>query len=56
MDIDIAYVLKPVDGPLTIEKQAEFDKANVMAVGCILSVLSDNLCDVYMTHKSAKKL
>jgi hypothetical protein len=54
--MDIAYVLKPVDGPLTIEKQAEFDKANVMAVGYILSVLSDNLCDVYMTHKSAKKL
>jgi hypothetical protein len=46
--MDIAYVLKPVDGPLTVEKQVEFDKANVMAVGCILGVLSDNLYDVYM--------
>jgi hypothetical protein len=54
--MDIAYVLKPVDGPLTVEKQVEFDKANVMAVGCILGVLSDNLYDVYMTHKSARDL
>jgi hypothetical protein len=27
-----------------------------MAVGCILSVLSYNICDVYMTHKSARDL
>jgi hypothetical protein len=50
----ITYVLKPVDGPLTVEKQPVFDKANVMAVGCILSVMSDNLYGVYMTHKSAR--
>jgi hypothetical protein len=54
--MDIAYVLKPVDGPLTVEKQTEFDKANVMAVGCILSVMSDNLYDVYMMHKSTRDL
>jgi hypothetical protein len=39
-----------------LKKQVEFDKANVMAVGYILSMMSDNLCDVYMMHKSAREL
>jgi hypothetical protein len=39
-----------------LKKQVEFDKANVMTVGYILSMLSDNLCDVYMMHKSPREL
>ena len=54
--ICLSWVVKPVVFPLTAEKQAECDKANVMAVGCILSVLSDKLCDVYMHMKNAREL
>ena len=43
--------------PLESEKEVqEFTAATMIFVGCILSVLSDQLCDVYMNIKSATKL
>jgi hypothetical protein len=44
------YILDP-------EKEVQdFITATAIFVGCILSVLSDQLCDVYMNIKSAAKL
>jgi hypothetical protein len=43
--------------PLRYEKEVqEFTIATTIFVGCILSVLSDLLCDVYMNIKSAAEL
>ena len=43
--------------PLGSEKEVqEFTTAMMIFVGCILSVLSDQLCDVYMNIKSAAEL
>ena len=37
------------------EDQRKFQEANTMFVGCILSVLADHLCDVYMHIQDGKK-
>ena len=43
--------------PLGSEKEVqEFTVATTIFVGCVLSVLSDQLCDVYMNIKSAAEL
>ena len=43
--------------PLGSEKEVEeFTAATTIFVGCVLSVLSDQLCDVYMNIKSAAEL
>ena len=43
--------------PLGSEKEVqEFTVATTIFVGCVPSVLSDHLCDVYMNIKSATKL
>jgi hypothetical protein len=38
------------------EDQRKFQEANTMFVGCILSVLADRLCDVYMHIDDGKTL
>jgi hypothetical protein len=38
------------------EDQRKFQKANTIFVGCILSVLVDHLCDVYMHIQDEKTL
>ena len=43
--------------PLGSEKEVEeFTAATTIFVGCVLSVLSNQLCDVYMNIKSAAEL
>ena len=43
--------------PLGSEKEVqEFTVATTIFVGCVLSVLSDQLCDVYMNIKSVAEL
>ena len=43
-------------GPRTAAQQIEYDTATTIFVGCILSVLSNQLCDVYMHMKNAADL
>ena len=43
-------------GILTAEQEKVFMDANTLFVGCILSILGDHLCDVYMHIQSAKEL
>lgn len=43
-------------GPRTAAQQTEYDTATTIFVRCILSVLSDQLCDVYMHKKNAANL
>jgi hypothetical protein len=52
---DVYWVVKPYEGPLTVKKHTEFDKDNMITVGCILSI-SKKLYDVYMSIKSVKEL
>ena len=40
----------------TDEDQRKFQEANTMFVGCVLSVLPDRLCDVYMHIQDGKTL
>jgi hypothetical protein len=50
-------VSNPPTLPLGSEKEVqEFTAATMIFVRCILSVLSDQLCDVYMNIKSAAEL
>lgn len=44
------------EGNLSEETQKNFQDANVAFRGCILSVLSDRLCDVYMHIEDGKEL
>ena len=44
------------EGTLTAEQEKAFTGANALFVGCILSILGDRLCDVYMHIQSAKEL
>jgi hypothetical protein len=38
------------------EDQKKFEEANTVFVGCILSILADRLCDVFMHIKDGKEL
>uniref|UniRef100_A0A0E0LKV8 Uncharacterized protein n=1 Tax=Oryza punctata TaxID=4537 RepID=A0A0E0LKV8_ORYPU len=42
--------------PFTEEQQAQFDNANNTALGCLLTILADQLYDVYMNYTSATAL
>jgi hypothetical protein len=44
------------EGTLTAEQEKAFMNVNTLFVECILSVLGDRLCDVYMHIQSAKEL
>jgi hypothetical protein len=45
---------KPI-GIISDEDRKKFEKANTLFVGCVLSVFTDRLCDVYM-HIINKKV
>jgi hypothetical protein len=42
--------------PLTKEQHREYELENSTCIGCLLSLLSDQLCDIYMHHSSAHEL
>nr|AAW57815.1 putative polyprotein [Oryza sativa Japonica Group] len=44
------------EGILTTDQQKQFEEATTLFVGCILSVLSDRLVEVYMHMTDAKEL
>ena len=44
------------EGTLTSAQEKVFTDATTIFVGCVLSVLSDRLCDVYMHMRDAKEL
>jgi hypothetical protein len=43
-------------GTISDEDQKKFEEANTVFVGCILSILADHLCDVFMHIKDGKEL
>jgi hypothetical protein len=44
------------EGAMSDEDQKKFEEANTIFVGCILSILADRLCDVFMHIKDGKEL
>jgi hypothetical protein len=44
------------EGTMSDEDQKKFEKANTVFVGCILSILADCLCDVFMHINDGKEL
>jgi hypothetical protein len=44
------------EGAMSDEDQRKFEEVNTIFVGCILSILDDRLCDVYMHIKDGKEL
>jgi hypothetical protein len=38
------------------DDQKKFEEANTVFVGCILSILANRLCDVFMNIKDGKEL
>jgi hypothetical protein len=44
------------EGTISDEDQKKFEEANTVFVGCILSILADLLCDVFMHIKDWKEL
>jgi hypothetical protein len=55
MSMKIRWVIFPVF-PLTKEKHCEYEFENSTCIGCLLSLLLDQLCDIYMHHTSAHEL
>jgi hypothetical protein len=55
MSMKIWWVIFPVL-PLTEEQHREYELENSTCIGCLLSLLSDQLCDIYMHHTSAHEL
>ena len=55
MSLGLWWVIHP-QYPFTIEQYMQFEAANNTALGCILTVLADQLYDVYMDYKSATEL
>jgi hypothetical protein len=51
MSMKILWVIFPVL-PLTEEQHREYELENSTCIGCLLSLLSDQLCDIYMHHTS----
>jgi hypothetical protein len=44
------------EGTISDEDQIKFEEANTIFVGCILSILADCLCDMFMHIKDGKDL
>jgi hypothetical protein len=44
------------EGIISDKDQKKFEEANIVFVGCILSILTDRLCDVFMHIKYGKEL
>lgn len=54
--MNIFWVFKPYIGLLTIEKQVEVNKNNMITIGFILNMLSHKLYDMYMDIKRVREL
>jgi hypothetical protein len=44
------------EGTMSEDDQKKFEESNTVFVGCILSILADRLCDVFMHIKNGKEL
>jgi hypothetical protein len=55
MSMKIWWVIFPVL-PLTEEQHREYELENSTCIGCLLSLVSDQLCDIYIHHTSAHEL
>jgi hypothetical protein len=44
------------EGTISDEDQKKFEETNTFFVGCILSILANRLCDVFMHIKDGKEL
>jgi len=55
MSLGLWWVIYPVF-PITEEQTMQFENANNTALGCILTILADQLYDVYMNYSSATML
>jgi hypothetical protein len=44
------------EGTMSEDDQKKVEEANTVFVGCILSILADRLCDVFMHIKDGKEL
>jgi hypothetical protein len=44
------------EGTMSQEDQKKFEEANIVFVRCILSILADRMCDVFMHIKDRKEL
>jgi hypothetical protein len=53
MSMNLWWVISPtVERPLTQDKQHEFEVSSDTAMGCLLSLMTDQLCDIYMNYAS----
>jgi hypothetical protein len=52
MSLGLWWVIHPMF-PLPEEQEAQFENANNTALGCLLTILADQLYDVYMNYTSA---
>jgi hypothetical protein len=55
MLMKIRLVIFPIL-PLIEEEHREFELENSTYISCLLSLLSDQLCDIYLHHSSAHEL
>jgi hypothetical protein len=55
VSMKIWWVISPVL-PLSEEQNCAFELDNSTCVGCILSLLSDQLCDIYMKYDVAREI
>jgi hypothetical protein len=55
MSMKVWWVINPVL-PLTEEQNRAFELDNSTCLGCILSLLSDQLCDIYMKYGVAREV
>jgi hypothetical protein len=55
MSTNIWWVISPVL-PLTEERHCAFELDNTTIIGCIVSLLSDQLCDIYMEYTMVSEL
>jgi hypothetical protein len=55
MSMKVWWVINPVL-PLTKEQNHAFELDNSTCLGCILSLLSDQLCDIYMKYGVAREV
>ena len=53
MSMNLWWVISPtLERPLTQEQQRDFDVSSDTAMCCLLSLMTDQLCDIYMNFAS----
>ena len=53
MSMNLWWVISPtVERPLTQEQQRDFEVSSDTAMGCLLSLMTDQLCDIYLNFAS----